>query len=401
LYADPDPADTSLIGGYKMLVGGVRIQLEPRLARQSAGPAVAYTVTPAPLPPEPITVAFIMGESVSADRLSLFGAARPTTPRLVERANADGPFKLFYKAGFSSGVSTLGSVPNLIGMLYAPNDIATARARTTNLFRLADANGFTRYLYTAQATETLALATDFFGFARFETGNTVGARVNIRHDDVLLELLKETPAAPRRFFFFQQRVNHFPYMENCSHVPSIFQFDVTSGTPEERRRAAYDNGLLCADRAIDALFEAFSKVQGAVYVFYASDHGELMGSAGRWGHSFTDLRVAQVPMLLFTNRPDAAMEQAFADDRMLSGFEFVSMTARALGHTVHVSADTRNTFYVNGTLPFGKGGFLEVKRTAGPDLFDVGFAGPAGLIERREQVRVPTLERSVDKHQGP
>jgi Sulfatase len=180
-------------------------------------------------------------------------------------------------------------------------------------------------------------------------------------------------------------------MENCSHVPEVFRFDVKSGSPEERRRAAYDNGLLCADRAIDALFEAFSKMPGAVYVFYMSDHGELMGTAGRWGHSFTDLRVAHVPMLLFTNRPDAAIEEAFADERPLSAFEFASLTARALGHSVEVRADTRNTFYVNGTLPFGRGGFLEVKRTAAPDVFEVGFAGPRGSIERREEVRLPSL----------
>jgi len=395
LYADPDPADTSLIGGFKMAVGGARILVGPRLAKQGNGPAVAYTITPLPVAEEPVTVAFIMGESVSADRFGLLGAPRPTTPRLVARAKAEGPFKLFYKAGFSSGVSTIASVPNLISMLHTPNDVATARAGTANLFRLADASGFIRYLYTAQATETLARATDFSGFARVETGDTVGAAVNARRDDVLADLVRETPPAPRRFFFLQQRVNHFPYMENCFHAPEVFRFDVKSGSPEERRRATYDNGLLCADRAIDSLFEAFSKMPGAVYVFYMSDHGELMGTAGRWGHSFTDLRVAHVPMLLFTNRPDSGIEQAFADERPFSAFEFASLTARALGHSVQVSADARDTFYVNGTLPFGRGGFLEVKRTAASNVFQVGFASPTGEIERRERVQLPSLHHLV------
>jgi hypothetical protein len=96
-------------------------------------------------------------------------------------------------------------------------------------------------------------------------------------------------------------------------------------------------------------------------------------------------------MLVFTNRPDKAIEEAFAGDRMLSAFEFVSLTARALGQSVQVHADTRRKFYVNGTLPFGAGGFLEVVRTPDPTLFDVGFAGPGGTVERREKVRLPNL----------
>jgi glucan phosphoethanolaminetransferase (alkaline phosphatase superfamily) len=393
LYADPDPHDTSLIGGYKMAVGSARLLIEPRLARRKGGPAIAYTVTPLPLPEEPVTVAFIMGESVSAERMGLFGAARLTTPRLLARAQANGPFKLFYKAGFSSGISTIGSVPNFVDMLYAPNDVTAARAKTAHLFRLADASGFTRYLYSSQATEILARTTDFKGFARFETGNTYKGVVT-RRDDILVELLNATPAGRRQFFFLQQRVNHFPYMENCAHVPEVYRFDVTRGSADERRRAAYDNGLLCADRSLDALFEAFSKLPGAVYVFYTSDHGEMMGTDGLWGHSFTDLRVAQVPMLLFTNRPDAAIKAAFADDRLLSAFELARLTARYLGHSVDVNADVAGTFYVNGMLPRGSGGFLEVKRTADPHAFDVGFAGPAGRVERRDEVRLPRLQRT-------
>ena len=69
----------------------------------------------APQTDEPVTVVVIMGESINAYRLSLFGFQSDTTPGLARwRTSPPAGFTLMSKIGISGGTATFGSVPTFL-----------------------------------------------------------------------------------------------------------------------------------------------------------------------------------------------------------------------------------------------------------------------------------------------
>ena len=72
-------------------------------------------------------------------------------------------------------------------------------------------------------------------------------------------------------------------MNNCQSAPDGLDiFDTATGSTDDRRRAAYDNGLRCWDRDVTVLVEPFLKRRGAVYIVITADHSELMAENGSW-----------------------------------------------------------------------------------------------------------------------
>jgi glucan phosphoethanolaminetransferase (alkaline phosphatase superfamily) len=388
-YAFPDAREPAFIGGYNNLLVASRIAIEDRL-RSKPAPR-HYTINEERLPSEPLTVVFVMGESVSPGRLGLFDPRFKTTPRLDKRAAGAGSFTLYYKAGFSAGVATIASVPKFMTPVVSPAELSQVTG-TTNLFKLARQSGFRTYLYSAQrVSRLLSIAGGFAQFDRLESEETIEEAIETKRDDVLIDLVRETPASARRFFFLHHRVNHAPYSRNCDHVAGLDKLLPPSTSVEDQRRADYDNGLICLDRALDRLLDTLEAQGGAVHVFYTSDHGEMMGEDGLWGHLTTKLPVARVPQMLFTNRPDDPIVRAFSDPAQISAFSFMRLVSRALGRPIASPPDEAKRFYINGSIPFAKGGMMAVTPQEEPNSFLVEHTDERGIPFKRETVTLPKL----------
>ena len=77
--------------------------------------ADAYSYAETGTVENPVTVAVIMGESISALRMSVYGVrGLTTTPKLEALAEADRGYVLIPRLGFSGGTTTLGSVPTFL-----------------------------------------------------------------------------------------------------------------------------------------------------------------------------------------------------------------------------------------------------------------------------------------------
>ncbi|MGQ0671473.1 MAG: sulfatase-like hydrolase/transferase [Hyphomicrobium sp.] len=354
----------SALGPYQAGVSAVRLLLTP-VAPAPGMIVTDQTITPLAIEEEPLTVVVVMGEGISPWRLSLFGHASDTSPRLAQwRTEPPAGFELIARIGFSGGVATFGSVPSFLKMAYWPVE---AEWRGVNLFDLAHRSGFKSWFLSAQSRHFL----DAAGGARqavrvvAEQGNE--ARLAEKHDDFLVDLAREIPLQPaRRFVVFHQRVNHSKYTSHCSHLTSdeqrrLYIFEAEGRSRESLRSTAYDNGLRCWDRNVEQLASAFAGAAGAVHIFITADHSEMMGEAGMWGHSMPDLQVAQVPMLLLTNRPQSAIATRFRKMSPPSWYALSQIVAEALGHTVETPGARPDRFYLNTTMPFGRSGYFEVE----------------------------------------
>jgi len=261
-------------------------------------------------------------------------------------------------------------MPLFLNTHWHPRDIALSYDRPANLFALAKHNGFQTYVYSVQRRHILMLG----GLELVDSIRTVDERwpeYERRRDDLLIDDLAGMPKGDRRFVFLHQHVNHTPYRDHCRHAPETNVFTAAGTGLDEQREADYDNGLLCYDRNLDMIFEYFAAQPGAVYVFVTADHNDLTGEFGKWGHMSIHVANAWVPMLLFTNRPDGPIAQAFRETPLLTHFQLARLVARALGFDVIDPNSRPDTFFVSSSGGFGRDGYLEVHAEQDPDTFEV------------------------------
>jgi glucan phosphoethanolaminetransferase (alkaline phosphatase superfamily) len=357
------------------------------LRDQDVAPVAAQT-------DEPVTVVVIMGESINAYRLSLFGFQSDTTPGLAHwRTSPPAGFTLMSKIGISGGTATFGSVPTFLRMAYLP---VQAQKYGHNLFDLADRQGFKSWFLSVQHPQFLNAAGGAKNAVRVETEKGNEAELDKLHDDLLVKWVREVPAEQeRRFVFIHQRVNHAGYTTHCTHAPEgMYIFNDPTGTSLGLRRAAYDNGLRCWDRNVTAVVEPFLKSRGAVHVFITADHSELMGEGGLWGHGMADIRSAMVPMMLLTNRPGSPVADMFKSLSPPTTYRLAQTVARAMGLEVKTPGISAKRFYLNSTMPFALAGFMEVDRLTDTD-FRVSTFARSGKLMNAKDVSMPELATSI------
>ena len=349
--AFPGKYTASIYGPLQAAVGVVRMGLTQVAANELN--VRGQTQHQMPRDAEPVTVVVVMGESINAARLSVLGFKADTTPELAKwRTTPPYGFTLIPQIGFSGGLDTYASVPGFLRAAYWP---VQAQKFGVSLFELAHQQGFKSWYFSAQTLNFLEAAGGAPHAERIAT---------VPNDDALIRIAQEVPeAADSGFIFLHQRVNHTPYMNNCQSAPDGLDiFDTATGSTDDRRRAAYDNGLRCWDRDVTALVEPFLKRRGAVYIVITADHSELMAENGSWGHGFSDLRVAMVPMMLLTNRPQSNVANFFKSLSPPTSYRLAQTVALAFGVRVATPDVSENRFFMNTTMPFALAGFMEVQQ---------------------------------------
>ncbi len=377
----------SIVGSINAVTLAVRDDFSG-FAGEPTPNADAYSLTDVGLAENRVTVAVIMGESVSPLRMSLYGARGiTTTPRLDALAVSEAEYVLIPRLGFSAGTMTLASVPTFLNAAHDPRDV---RGSGENLLTIARNSGFRTAYLSVQRIKSLELAGGSGAADELETEESWVERIDEIRDDILLEHLDRIPgAAGRQFFFLHQRVNHVPYRKNC---PEGFDADAVMGAQGDgmqtnRRQRNFDAGLVCYDRNLAMLIDRLRRRGGALYVFITSDHNELVGEYGRYGHMAPILETALVPMMLYTNRPDSDVAARFKAEQWISAFELVRLVARSMGTELRVSDYRPGVIFINKTLPYGGAGYLRATENA-DGSFAVASYGPAGELISDQPVRL-------------
>ena len=276
----------------------------------SASPAVPFRGEPAPLDVVLITI-----DTLRADRMSAYGAARPTTPKIEAwAANA-----LRFDAAYTSGLWTTISLPSLMygvfprrlrwTLLYETNRRTTRsttplakgeRVRAKFLLPVDDERQTLAERLRWRGMRTLAVVDDGFtdilrpdwGFGRGfdDYVHVKGSRSKHGDEetaDLAIKMLHgQTDAQP--FFMW---VHFFgPHMPDRKHegLP-------TFGDKVEDR---YDHEIRFMDEHVGRLLAALEQRKRRVAIVVTSDHGEYIHARGRsHGSNGTNANI-QVPLFL-------------------------------------------------------------------------------------------------------
>lgn len=302
--------------------------------------------------PQAENIILIMGEGTRSDYLSLFAPTLNTTPLLGQRRNDE---NFVYKKGLSAAVSTATALQVFFNLMLEPGNIDAILTKQANLFRLAKQQGYQTILLSAQSSTLFyAAGTEFVDYF-FTRKDIKNSDFNLKRDEILLDQLKKIPLQKKNFIVFHLRSQHAPYEVNYSHRKNLAIYSdevISRANWAEANKMQYANATRFTDLLIDEIikYSLDTFASSSSYVLYTSDHGELLGESGIWGHNHLQLNCAQVPFLMLGINPSAKIVSHFKQT-IATHYDFGLFIAKLLGVEIvnpNIAKGQENIRYIHG-----------------------------------------------------
>ncbi len=231
-------------------------------------------------------IILVVGETARADRFSINGYGRETTPYLRDAQAVS--FTNFWACGTSTAVS-LPCMFSTIGM--DKFDLKTSGSRQNLLDVLRHAGVNVLWLENNSDSKGVALRVDYQNYKTRE--NNPVCDEECRDEGMLVNLQSYIDSHPKGdiFIVLHQMGNHGPayfkrYPQQFEKFLPVCKSNDLSQCSNEEIGNAYDNALLYADyflgKTIELLKRNDAKFETAL--FYVSDHGESLGENGIYLH---------------------------------------------------------------------------------------------------------------------
>ena len=304
-----------------------------------------------------INIVIIMGESLTANAMSLFDGFANTTPRL-DKLKSDSHF--FYEKAFSSGSMTDISLPSFFNLLYQPDSTEQIVSTNTCLFKMAKNNGFTTYFYSAQSRDWLKYITCYLcpqWIDYYSDGEEVTKNIKKgTYDKFLLQKLDSIDMTKPSFIVLHQYGSHSPYDKR---YPKEFEY-----FPPKDSLSKYKNSVYYTDFIVTSIIEKLKKKsKKPTYLFFTSDHGEGIDRYSGHGN-LNDPNQHEVPFIYYVINDDlnkTEIEKYQGNGVFTSHFEIAKMVAEKLGYDVTSLRKFNGEYVVCGRDISGADGYLKIK----------------------------------------
>lgn len=302
-------------------------------------------------------VVLVIGESMTYKHMGLYGYYRNTTPYL--NSMKDSEYFKYYK-GVSRGFSTRVGVPLILNAVYEPDNAKQLLSLQTNLFKMANNNGYKSFYWSNQKSGVLASLIDMRDLTQFYDVSSLELP-NISNDFRLIEMLAKQDKILKKNPFFvvlHQRNSHFSYDEN---YPNNYKIYPIKKNGKQDLINSYDNSIHFQDEFFKRLVKQVSLASSKpTLIFYTSDHGELFGQSGLWGHGTPVLETAKVPILMFATNGAEDFLHSIDDTCVMSNYDLGKIIAQSLGWNI-INSNESDDIYANIYLPQDREGqYLKV-----------------------------------------
>jgi glucan phosphoethanolaminetransferase (alkaline phosphatase superfamily) len=271
-----------------------------RRATVKAGGAQRTRVprSPAPSSGERLpNIVLVVGESLAASHLTLYGYDKPTSPRL--QALFDRDELLAFRDAVVMGPHTRTSVPYIMTGLSGPDPNGRV-FRAPTMTQYAKARGYHTAFISAQEESWGDLDSMLReGADIFRTGIEFAPRVDVlkgADDLVVLEqgVLPALRALPEPFFLVvHMDGSHLPYANHSPASHKVFPEDGINSA------GAYDNTIRVTDEFVARVFEGLRERDPGAWMFFTSDHGQPLGEGGAFFNRGYQSNVVRDPLLAF------------------------------------------------------------------------------------------------------
>jgi glucan phosphoethanolaminetransferase (alkaline phosphatase superfamily) len=288
-------------------------------------------------------IVLIIGESLRYDRLSLFGYGKPTTPLLDSLEKTD---LIDNKIIYSGGTMTKTAVATILNRLKYPG-MQQVVEKDNNLFYLAKNNGFKTHFISAQKEQHLDILESLLGIKmidNFMSRSNFDKNTNnfSGYDKDLLIYLKNIDLKENNFIVLQQRGSHSPYKD----YPKSYN----------KLNDNYDNTVLYTDGVLTEIFNYLkNNSPKETYFICVSDHGELLGNNGRFGHGWLEPEIYKIPMIVGKINSDENYDLSEID----SHYDLSNYIVSLLGYEIDKEDGEFKEIIVNGSDLDGLAGYMK------------------------------------------
>jgi len=318
------------------------------------------------------TIIIVVGESFTFSRMSLFGFEKKTTPHLDE-LKKDNNF--IYKEGLSASTATRSTMPLLFNIQYNPLNEDVIKNQKTNMFRLAKEAGFKTFFISAQSSNCLTgIGTKFIDkFISFDTEKDIFEK---NKDEGLLILAKKMNMGRKNLIVLHQRNIHDPFEKNYSHRKEFLKFPIDDVSYIQKRKNGYDNGVLYNDFLFNEIINYYKKrIEKNLYIFITSDHGEVFGENGHYGHTKLIRGCFSVPFLFYSANTDGKIEKKIRDIFYPTHYETGEFIAECMGYRIGNPNIEKDIVYINGSAAFGNNGYAKIKKLVKEKELEIEIIG--------------------------
>ncbi len=338
---------------FENFMRGVNCFMTGIVPKLISGKTVEFPELPAPsvmIKDPDRNIILVIGESLRADRLSLFGYDKETTPLLDSIARTE-PFT--HSTVLAGGTMTRTSFAVLLNRMKYPGTGRQLIGYTNNLFKLAKENGFATHFISKHSFSQLEIVDNLLSrqsideyMSSGDIAEALGEKTYFDGD--LLKILERIDMNKSNFIILHKRGSH---SSSVRLYPDEFQkFD-----------GYYDNSVFYTDYVISGIYDYLKKNSPKeTYLIFTSDHGEMLGEVkGKKGHGWFEKEIWNVPYLYFAiNAPDSADN---GQDMVRCHFDVSTLVQKLLGYDSEVEREDERTIYVNGSEMSALGGYMVFK----------------------------------------
>jgi glucan phosphoethanolaminetransferase (alkaline phosphatase superfamily) len=300
-----------------------------RGARRVVIPPAPPAAGAAPLP----NIVLVLGESLAASHLTLYGYERDTSPRLQALKARDE--LVVMRDAVVMGPHTRTSVPYIMTGLAGPDPKGRVFG-SPNVLQYAKSRGYHTAFVSAQEESWGDLdAILREGADIFKSGIDFAANVDVLKgcDDlvVLEQGVLPTLRTLKEPFFLVVHMDgsHVPYADHSPASHKVFPEDGANSM------GAYDNTIRVTDEYLARVFEALRARDPRAYMFFTSDHGQALGEGGAFYHRGYQSNVVRDPLLVFPPRGDAQSRATWSElaDAQVSACDLAPTILHVMGAT--------------------------------------------------------------------
>ena len=299
-------------------------------------------------------IVLVVGESESAMHVSAFGYGRHTTP-FFEEVKSSGSALLM--PSYSAALMTRVSLPTFFNAIAKPNGMTQIMKGTTNLFRLAQEQGFETHWYSAQASNEMnimnLIGSKWLNHVTYPEAFGFSSRESMP-DERLFEKFDEVNFDSKpQFVVLHQRGSHSPY----GSLLTPRQANRFGGTTLDK----YDATIYQTDQFIRAVADKIkAKELKNWLLLYTSDHGafvtdKVYNQGTRKADSYT------VPLYVTTDNVTLMKElkEVFSPCSTAFHQQVSTMLMKVMGYDTPISGCSRGV--VNAHLLTGDSGYIEIE----------------------------------------